>query len=109
MNFQKIFKNYFHFIALILLVFISVLSTNYYQKYKKNQSLYLWNLADNIYLKKTLNSISENINSRYHNITINVEDGDTFENILKSLNLPKKEERKILKLSGKYKTLKKIS
>ena len=69
---------------------------------------FLLNSLDNIYLKKTLSSISSNINPRYVSHEILVKSGDSFEKILNSLNLSNQEIDKILTLLEKYKSLKKI-
>ena len=69
---------------------------------------FLLNSLDNIYLKKTLSSISSNINPRYLSHEVLVQSGDSFEKILKSLNLSNQEIDKILTLLEKYKSLKKI-
>ena len=107
-NFNKFFKKYFHFIALIFLIFSGFLSTNYYLNYKNKQIYFLLNSLDNIYLKKTLTSISKNINPRYKNYEIIVQAGDSFEKILNSLNLSKIENDKILALVKKHKKFKQI-
>jgi len=108
-SFNKFLKKYFHFIALIFLIFSGILSTNYYLNYKSNQIHFLLDGMENIYLKKTLSSLSENINPRYKNYEVIVQAGDSFEKILNSLNLSKKESDKILALlKNKHKKLKKI-
>ena len=107
-NFNKFFKKYFHFIALIFLIFSGFLSTNYYLNYKNKQIYFLLDSLDNIYLKKTLTSISKNINPRYKNYEIIVQAGDSFEKILNSLNLSKIENDKILALVKKHKKFKQI-
>jgi len=106
--FNKFFKKYFHFIALIFLIFSGFLSTNYYLNYKNKQIYFLLDSLDNIYLKKTLTSISKNINPRYKNYEIIVQAGDSFEKILNSLNLSKIENDKILALVKKHKKFKQI-
>ena len=107
-SFNKLLKKYFHFVALILLIFSSFVSTNYYLSYKKNQINHLLDSLDNIYLKKTLSSLSKNINPRYKKYEVVVQAGDSFEKILYSLNLSKKESNKILTLLTKHKKFKKI-
>ena len=105
---QNFIKKYAHFIALIFLIFGGILSTNYYLNYKKSQINYLIDALDNIYLKKTLSSISNNIKPRYETYEVLVQTGDSFDKILNSLDLSKLERDKILNLLKKYKSLKNI-
>ena len=107
-NMQNFIKKYTHFIALIFLIFAGILSTNYYLNYKKSQINYLIDALDNIYLKKTLSSISNNIKPRYENYEVLVQTGDSFDKILNSLDLSKLERDKILNLLKKHKSLKNI-
>ena len=107
-NMQNFIKKYAHFIALIFLIFGGILSTNYYLNYKKSQINYLIDALDNIYLKKTLSSISNNIKPRYETYEVLVQTGDSFDKILNSLDLSKLERDKILNLLKKYKSLKNI-
>ena len=105
---QNFIKKYTHFIALIFLIFAGILSTNYYLNYKKSQINYFIDALDNIYLKKTLSSISNNIKPRYENYEVLVQTGDSFDKILNSLDLSKLERDKILNLLKKHKSLKNI-
>jgi len=105
---ENFVKKYIHFIALVTLIFAGFLSTNYYLKYKKNQINFLIDALDNIYLKKTLSSISNNVNPRYENYEVIVQAGDSFDKILNSLDLSKVEIDKILNLLKTHNSLKKI-
>ena len=107
-NIEKYLRKYIHFIVLVFIVFGGFLSTNYYLNYKRSQINFLIKSLDNIYLKKTLSSISSNINPRYVSHEILVKSGDSFEKILNSLNLSNQEIDKILTLFEKYKSFKKI-
>ncbi len=107
-NIENFVKKYIHFIALVTLIFAGFLSTNYYLKYKKNQINFLIDALDNIYLKKTLSSISNNVNPRYENYEVIVQAGDSFDKILNSLDLSKVEIDKILNLLKTHNSLKKI-
>ena len=107
-NIEIFVKRYLHFIALVVLIFAGILSTNYYLNYKKSQINFLIDTFDNIYLKKTLSSISNNVNPRYENREVIVQSGDSFDKILNSLDLSKVEIDKILNLLKKHNSLKKI-
>tara|TARA_Y100001970_G_scaffold198375_1_gene241347 strand:+ start:214 stop:1512 length:1299 start_codon:yes stop_codon:yes gene_type:complete len=102
---SKLIQNNIHFIGLVVLVVIAFLSTTYYSSYKKTQVAALKKTLGNIYLKKTIISLSENLKPRYENIIIEVNDSDTFEKILRRINIPENEVAKILKNITKVKTL----
>ena len=85
-KFIKKIKNLKHFFWLFCLVLISIYVTNFYNENKKNQDLLLKKVAQNIYFKKSLNKITQNLEPRYKYIDYKVKEGDTFENIIKKLN-----------------------
>ena len=99
---HKIKKNIEIFL-LIFLVIITALSTSYFN-YKKfdNQKTYN-NFIDNIYFKKTLNEIINNLEPKYKKIKHKISPGETFDKILESYSI-KKEEIKKIKNSLKKKT-----
>ena len=99
---HKIKKNIEIFL-LIFLVIITALSTSYFN-YKKfdNQKTYN-NFIDNIYFKKTLNEIINNLEPKYKKIKHKISAGETFDKILESYSI-KKEEIKKIKNSLKKKT-----
>ena len=105
---SKLIQNHIHIIGLVLLVLIAFLSTTYYTSYKNSQIEALKKTLSNIYLKKTIISLSENLNPRYENINIEVNDTDSFEKILKNLNVPESEVRIVLKNINNFKSLNKL-
>jgi len=104
----KLIQNNIHFIGLVVLVIIAFLSTTYYSSYKKTQIQALKKTLGNIYLKKTIISLSENLKPRYEEITIEVKDSDTFEKILNKINMPESETKKVLTNISKFKSLNKV-
>jgi len=80
---DKLILNHIHILALILLILISIFSTNYYSSYKKNQIEALENIIENIYLKKTTDLFINSLKPRFETINYIIETGDTFEKILK--------------------------
>ena len=54
---NKLIKNNIYLITLVVLIFISIISTNYFLLYKKNQETKLLDSFDNIFLNKTLNQV----------------------------------------------------
>ena len=51
---NKLFKNNFNFVLLILIVFFSILATNFYTLNKAKQKESFSNFFENTYLKKTI-------------------------------------------------------
>ena len=105
---DKIILNHIHILALILLILISIFSTNYYSSYKKNQIAALENIIENIYLKKTTDLFINSLKPRFETINYIIETGDTFEKILNEINVPKNEKIKILKKISKFKFVNKL-
>ena len=105
---DKLILNHIHILALILLILISIFSTNYYSSYKKNQIEALENIIENIYLKKTTDSFINSLKPRFETINYIIETGDTFEKILNEINVPKNEKKKILKKISKFKFVNKL-
>ena len=97
----KILKNKFkknlEFFGLVILITITAITTSYfnYKKELNNQSYN--NFVDNIYLKKTLNHIIENLDPKYKKIKHKVKSGETFDKILELYSVDKKEITKIKK------------
>ena len=94
-----------YFIWLVLLVFITVFVTYFYDSNKKNQFYYLKKSFDNVYLKKSINSLTSKLEPRYVTIDYKIQKGDTYESILDSINIPNKEKKIIL---NEIKTVKEI-
>ena len=105
---DKLILNHIHILALILLILVSIFSTNYYSSYKKNQIAALENIIENIYLKKTTDLFINSLKPRFETINYIIETGDTFEKILNEINVPKNEKIKILKKISKFKFVNKL-
>ncbi len=94
-NIKNKFKKNFEIFGLITIIIITVISTNYYN-YKKNLKNNTYNsFIDNIYFKKTLNHIVENLDPKYKKIKHKVTSGETFDKILKNYEIEKEEIIKI--------------
>ena len=86
----KLKKN-FEIVGLIILIIITVISTGYFN-YKKNINYNIYsNFINNIYFKKTLNQIVENLEPKYLKIKHKVKSGETFDKILEGYSINKKE------------------
>ena len=106
---NKLLKNNFTFLMLILIVLISILSTNFYTLNKANQKERLLNFFDNTYLKKTTNLIINNLNPKFSYKRFTIQKGDTFKKILNSANLPESEIKIINSNLSKYKSINKLN
>ena len=94
--------------ALILLVIITVISTNYYNYNKKKILNEYKNLINNIYVKKSIDNLFNNLEPKFKKIVHQVSPGETLANILKLYNTNDKDINEIQnKLSKKFK-LKKL-
>ena len=93
---------------LILIVFISILSTNFYSINKENQKENFANFFENTYLKKTTSSIINNLNPKFSYKSFKIQKGDTFKKILNITNLPESEIKIINSNLSKYKSINKL-
>ncbi len=101
----KTFQKYSYFIWLLFLIFFTVLVTYFYSTNKKNQIDNLNKALGNIYLNKLVKKITSELKPRYINIEYNVKQGDTYESIIKNLNIPNTEKKKFLNSVTKNKNI----
>ena len=81
--------------ALIILIFITSISTSFYN-YKKNHENKIYNkFIDNVYLKKTLTHLVNNLEPKYKKIKHKIKSGETFDKILQNYSVDKQEVNKI--------------
>ncbi len=95
----KILKNKFRkniqIFGLIFLIAITVVSTSYFN-FKKNNNIQAYNnFIDNVYFKKTLSHLVDNLEPKYKKIKHKIESGETFDKILESYSIEKSEILKI--------------
>ncbi|MDC3203872.1 M23 family metallopeptidase [Candidatus Pelagibacter sp.] len=91
---NKIRKN-IQIIGLIFLITITVISTSYFN-YKKESNIQAYNnFIDNIYFKKTLRHLVDNLEPKYKKIKHKIKSGETFDQILESYLIEKSEIIKI--------------
>ena len=94
-NFKNKINKNLEIFGLIILIFITAISTSYFN-YKKNLNSETYNsFIDNIYLKKTLNHFIENLEPKYKKIKHKIRNGETFDKILDSYSIEKSEINKI--------------
>ena len=98
---SKIKKNT-EILALSLLIVVTIISTSYYNYNKKKIYNNFKNTVNNIYLKKTITHLFNNLEPRYKKINHRVSTGETFNNILEKYLIDQKEILEIKnKLSNK--------
>ena len=94
-NIQTKIKKNFEILGLVFLIFITAIFTNYFN-YKKNLNDKTYNnFIDNVYFKKTLNHIFDNLDPKYKKIKHKIKSGETFDKILESYLIEKSEIIKI--------------
>jgi len=94
-NLKNQIKKNFEIFSLIFLIIITAISTSFFN-YKKNLDNKTYNnFIDNIYFKKTLNYLVENLDPKYKKIKHKIATGETFDKILENYEIEKKEITKI--------------
>jgi len=103
------FKKNTEIFVLVILIFITAISTNYFN-YKKNLNERDNNsFIDNIYFKKTLSHIFNNLEPKYKKIKHKIKSGETFDKILESYSIEKSEIIKIKNSLNKKVNLNKLN
>ena len=91
---NKIRKN-IQIFGLIFLIAITIISTSYFN-FKKNNNIQAYNnFIDNVYFKKTLSHLVDNLEPKYKKIKHKIKSGETFDKILESYSIEKSEILKI--------------
>jgi len=108
-NLKNKLKKNFEIIGLIVLIVFTAISTSYFN-YNKNQNINIQNnFVDNIYFKKTLNHLVENLDPKYKKIKHKIKTGETFDKILENYEVEKKEILKIKNSLKKKANLNKLN
>ena len=108
-NKKNHFVKNFEIKVLISLIIFAAISTSYFNYKKiKDENTYN-NFVDNIYLKKTLNYIVNNLDPKYKKIKHKVKSGETFDKILEGYSIDKSEILKIKKSLQKKTDLNKLN
>ena len=108
MKFLKIsaLKDYSVFFWIILISILGILVFSIYTKNKQEQTNRLFGSLNNIYLKKTIQEITKNLDPRFTRIAYVSKSGDTYESIIDNLSINKNEKKLILNTIIKEKSLK---
>ena len=108
---MKIFKlitlrEYSIFFWVILVSIFAIFASTIYTKNKEDQLKKIESSLDNIYLRKTLKEIAENLQPRFTTLNYTSTTGDTHQSIINLLDVDKNEKRLILETILKEKSLK---
>ena len=95
--------------GLVLLILFTVIVTTYFNSTKKENFEIYNNFVDNIYFKKTLTHIVENLEPKYKKIKHKIKSGETFDKILENYLVQKKEILEIKKALKKKVNLNKLN
>nr|ADI18911.1 membrane proteins related to metalloendopeptidases [uncultured SAR11 cluster bacterium HF0010_09O16] len=104
----KIKKN-LEIFSLGLLILTTISFTSYYNYNKKNILNNYSNLLDNIYFKKSINQVLNNLEPRFKKIEHEISVGETFHNILEEYSVKNSEIEQIKKELGKQINLNKLN
>ena len=99
-------KEYSIFFWTILVSILAILIFIIYTKNKEEQIVKLFGSLENVYLKKTIQEITKNLDPRFTSINYISKSGDTYENIVNDLKIGKNEKKLILNTILKEKDLK---
>ena len=93
----SLFLKNLNIFPLIFLILITILTTSYFN-IKKNINFQKYNnFINNIYLKKTLSEIINNLEPRYKTYNHKIKSGETFDKILEVYSIDKKEIKELKK------------
>ena len=95
--------------ALILLVFVTIASTTFYNQSKKKIISNYKNTIENVYLKKSISYFFNNLEPKFKKIEHKVQPGETFDNILKGYSVEEREISEIKKKLQKKVNLNKLN
>ena len=88
-------KNKNEIFALVILIFITVILTSYYNYTKNKINNNLIKKINNIYFKKTANYFFNNLEPKFKKIRHQIKDGETFDTILNEYSINPKEIQNI--------------
>ena len=91
---NKIKKN-IEIFGLVFLILLTAISTSYFNFKKKISTITSDSFIENVYFKKTLSYMVENLEPKYKKIKHKIKSGETFDRILENYSIDKKEIIKI--------------
>ena len=96
-------------VALSLLIIITIISTTYYNYNKQKIYNNYRNIIENVYFKKSLDHLFNNLEPKFKKIDHKISSGETFDAILDGYSIEKKEIQKIKEKLSKKTNLNKLS
>ena len=106
---KRKFKNNTEIIALGLLLLTTILSTTYYNFNKQKIYNNYKNIINNVYFKKTISNVFENLEPKFKTITHKIKEGETFDKILKNYSIKEEEIFSVKKKLSKKINLNKLN
>tara|TARA_A100001388_G_scaffold276228_1_gene263405 strand:+ start:251 stop:1543 length:1293 start_codon:yes stop_codon:yes gene_type:complete len=94
--------------ALFLLIFLTVVATSYYNNSKKKIYENYKTIINNVFLKKTLDHVFNNLEPKFKKVIHKVSPGETFDQILRNYQINDKEISEIKKKISKKINLNKL-
>ena len=82
-------------VALGILLLLTIISTTYYNNSKKKIYFNYKDIISNVYLKKTVNHLFDNLEPRFKVVNHKISNGETFDNILQLYSIREKEIKEI--------------
>ena len=100
------FKEYSIFFWIIFISILGILFTGIYKSNKSEAYQKIKESFNNIYLKKTLKEITNNLKPRFTYVNYISKSGDTYQSIINSLKINQSEKKEILNAISDEETLK---
>ena len=107
-KFKNLINKNTEIFALILLIFITIISTTYYNSNKKKIYFNYKSTINNLYFKKTIHHFFDGLEPKFKKIEHKISVGETFDNILERYSVKKKEIEEIKKKIVKRNKFKQI-
>jgi len=96
-------------IALGFLIFVTIVSTSYYNYSKKKIYKNYQNILNNVYLKKTVNHFFNSLEPKFKKIEHRISPGETFQSVLETYSVAPSEIEEIKKKLKKKTNLNKLT
>ncbi len=107
-KFKSKIRNYPEIFALIILILATVIFTSYYNFSKKKIYSNYKDIINNVYLKKTVNHLLDNLEPKFKRINHKIQSGETFDSILKMYSIDQDQITQIKKKLSKKINLNKL-
>ena len=105
-KFKRKLKSLSQILWLILLIIIIIFVINFQQTNKNSQYGSLKKTLNNVFLKKTFQKITSELEDRYAEFEYIVKEGDSYESIIYRIETPQNEKKLFLETVKKNKKIK---